>query len=510
MSDGVAAAEARETASAPAAISAPEIATGGTFGIKGLAWAIFEGARNPYYNLVVIYIFAPYFADVVIGGGERGLTLSGLTITIAGIATALTAPFLGVVADKAGQRKPAIALFLTILGLCSAALWWSQPGDVGLGIWPTMALLATAYCCYGYSEVLHNAMLPQAGRPTALPYISGLGLAMGNVFSVGILIFFLWALMLPASPFAGSGPIPDAPLFGFDTSAYEHQRFAGPFAAMWLAALILPFFLFMPDGHPGAVTWKRAAADLFFGENRAAGERDGPLQRLAKFGRYLVGLFREQPQVMRFLISRTIYADGMAALLTLGAVYVATFMGWNAIEVLIFGLAGLIFGAIGGFVGGALDRSLGPRNALIVELTALVFLLFTQLSITPNSLFFGLVPSGEPVWGSPFFPTLSDLVYFSFIVPVAIAVVACISSSRYMLVHTAPPKRIGEFFGLYAIAGTVTVWMGPGLVSLLTFLSGNQRIGMSGIGIMFAVGLAVLFTVKSDKTPAHVREAEGA
>ena len=28
---------------------------GGPFGIKGLAWAIFEGARNPYYNLIVIY-----------------------------------------------------------------------------------------------------------------------------------------------------------------------------------------------------------------------------------------------------------------------------------------------------------------------------------------------------------------------------------------------------------------------------------------------------------------------
>ena len=37
-------------------------ADGGPFGIKGLAWAIFEGARNPYYNLIVIYVFAPYFA----------------------------------------------------------------------------------------------------------------------------------------------------------------------------------------------------------------------------------------------------------------------------------------------------------------------------------------------------------------------------------------------------------------------------------------------------------------
>ena len=49
--------------------------------IKGLAWAVFEGARNPYYNLIVIYVFAPYFAKELAGGGEHGLSLSGLALT---------------------------------------------------------------------------------------------------------------------------------------------------------------------------------------------------------------------------------------------------------------------------------------------------------------------------------------------------------------------------------------------------------------------------------------------
>ena len=44
---------------------------------------------------------------------------------------------------------------------------------------------------------------------------------------------------------------------------------------------------------------------------------------------------------------------------------------------------------------------------------------------------------------------------------------------------------------------------GPGIVSLLTWLTGNQRIGMAGIGVMFAIGLAVLWKVKSDKVPEH-------
>jgi UMF1 family MFS transporter len=186
-------------------------------------------------------------------------------------------------------------------------------------------------------------------------------------------------------------------------------------------------------------------------------------------------------------------------------VFASTFLGWSGVEILFFGITGVLFGAVGGFVGGVLDRALGPKMALVWEISALVILLLMQLSITPDSLLFGLIPSGEPVWDSPFFDTLSDIVYFLFVIPVAIAVVASISSSRYMLVHIAPRERIGEFFGLYAIAGTVTVWMGPGIVSLLTWITGNQRIGMGGIGFMFLIGLIVLWKVQAPKHPDENR-----
>ena len=65
-----------------------------------------------------------------------------------------------------------------------------------------------------------------------------------------------------------------------------------------------------------------------------------------------------------------------------------------------------------------------------------------------------------------------------------------------MLVTLAPPGRSGEFFGLYALAGTITVWMGPLLVEQFTLLSGDQRIGMLSINLLFAIGLAVLLTVR--------------
>jgi len=82
---------------------------------------------------------------------------------------------------------------------------------------------------------------------------------------------------------------------------------------------------------------------------------------------------------------------------------------------------------------------------------------------------------------------------------VAIAATASISSSRAMLVQLAPAGRSGEFFGLYAIASTITVWMGPLLVEIFTNAFNSQRIGMASIVILFAIGVMVLTFVKVEK-----------
>jgi MFS-type transporter involved in bile tolerance (Atg22 family) len=68
--------------------------------------------------------------------------------------------------------------------------------------------------------------------------------------------------------------------------------------------------------------------------------------------------------------------------------------------------------------------------------------------------------------------------------------------STYLLPITVQTNRATSFFGLYAIAGTITVWMGPLLVEYFTLWSNNQRIGMASISLLFLIGLAVLFSVK--------------
>ena len=455
---------------------------------------MFEWARNPYYILIVIYIFAPYFARDIIGAdllasgrldalpAEEALatanahgqaTIASVT-KWAGMIAALTAPLLGAALDRGGRLKPILALFLGVIVVCSALLWFAMPGGQGFGTGTIMALLVIAYVAYTYSEVTHNAMLSVAGEPRKLAMISGLGLGLGNLAATLIFLAIALLFVLPATlgwPFA-------QPQFGVDLSKFEHARLAGPICAIWLALFSIPFFLNARDpGVPGA-SWPRA-----FREGVASVWRT--IRAAAQYR-----------ELMKFLLARMFYADAMAALLALGAVYVALFLGWDFLEMLCYAIFASACAFAGGLFGGWLEERIGVKRALVFEILAMVVTGLCQLSITQESLFLGLVENRE-VWSGPVFQTLSDLVYLGLISVVAITATASISSGRTMLVLLAPQGRSGEFFGLYAIAGTITVWMGPLLVERFTLWSGDQRIGMLSINLLFAFGVMLLLTVRT-------------
>ena len=47
-----------------------------------VSWALFEWARNPYYILIMIYIFGPYFTNDVIGDPVLGQEIWGYILSL--------------------------------------------------------------------------------------------------------------------------------------------------------------------------------------------------------------------------------------------------------------------------------------------------------------------------------------------------------------------------------------------------------------------------------------------
>lgn len=463
---------------------------GGLLAPAGFSWALFEFARNPFYMLIVTYVFPPYFQSFVIGDPVKGQAAVADATGWAGVIAALTCPLLGAMMDRGGARKPLMAVFIAMLVIPGVALWWSLPGSTdaagvfhgptaGLGVFGTMMFLVLAYVGYSYSEMTHNSMLRTSGRPESLSQISGAGIGLGQLGAA----LCLTAVVIIAIT-AGS--------LGTAEGDYVLQRGTGPFLAVWLLVFVTPFFLFTPDGSPPGGSWARAAREVF-----ASKGKFDPVGRVVGIFTYLRGLFRQFPETMKYLLACLIFKDGITALLAIGGVYSAGVLGWGVAEMGLYGIWASIFGAIGGlWVAGVLDRTFGPRRAIMLQLGLLCICFVTALGITQDSIFYGLVPAGHTVNGLPVFNTLADVTYLGIIAVIAALAAANIAASRFMMVVLAPKERLSEFFGLFAMSSTATVWIGPILISIFTNASNSQRIGFSPVLLLLAIGLALMFTLK--------------
>lgn len=438
--------------------------------------------------LGTIYVFAPYVSNVVIGDPIQGQAMISGWHKTAGIIIALTAPFLGAATDRMGRRKPLLAVFTLALALTIVVQWWALPGGQGLPMWALGLAVTASGIAFVYTEVLHNAMLTRAAHPQVLSQVSGMGLALGNAGSVLLLVFVLVTMALPGQvplPF-----IPDAPLFGLDPAKFEPSRVVTILCAVWLIVFAVPLFLYTPDL---ITTGERFGDAMKHGVGNV-------IRTLRKLGEYR--------NVALFLIARMLYADGKTAILIFSGIYAAGTMGWGLIEMLSYGIILSIFAVLGGVVGGWLDHTIGPKRAVVVEIGVTFMCLIAMVSMTATSmLFFIPVDPNAVVWDAPMFNTAPELAYLGFAIIIAISITAAYASSRTLMARLAPAGMEGEVFGLYALSGSATAWLGPLLVEHFTESYHSQRAGFGSITILLVVGFLLLLFVRPPASP-HARSGD--
>lgn len=439
---------------------------------SGLAWAVYEGARTPYVILIKVYIFIPYLATVLVGDPVRGQTLVAQLVMAYGLLSAFTSPLLGAALDRIGPRKPALAVVTTLLVALIASLWWAKPDGSGLPLSATCAVVFAAGLLFAYTEVLHNSMLPYAAPTAQTSAASGLGLALGSAISVVLLAAVLWGFALPAK-MALPG-FPAEPLFGLSAAAHETDRITAPIVAVVFAIGALPLFLCGKDAPRGL---------------GGGGARDA----FAGVWRMLKALKTNRPMAI-FLGSRMLYTDGMTAILLFTGVYAAGVMGWSALELLSLGVIVSVFLSLGGLLGARLDRAFGPKRAIQIELAIVIVGQILLLGLAPDRLLYAPW-SPEPVWNGPVFRSAPEIAFVAIACLNALGICGSYASSRSMLTKLSTPEDIGGWFGLYALSGTATVWLGSALVGAATAAFGAQQAGfvvLLGLLIAGSVGMAFL------------------
>lgn len=449
-----------------------------------ISWAMFEWARAPYVALITIYVFAPYFTNTVIGDPVRGQGQWSLANTLAGVVVALLAPITGAMADRLGRRKPWLVGIMLFMVPSCIALWWVMPaGQGGLPIPFVMMLIVILVAGFSCGEVFHNSMLPAIVSPQRIGGLSGLGLAVNNTGALIALTGVLWVIALPASHLVDWSFLPAQPWFGLDPQQHEHARIAGPIAGIWLLIFHLPLLLWTPDAKPTGIPVRQAV---------------GQGWRQLK---HTVKCARQMANVGLFLLARMLFTDGLVALIVYAGIYVSGVFHWDVAGMLLFGLALTPAGVIGGLLGGWIDNHIGSKRAVQIAIGGTVVFMLGAISITPTQIFFMPYDAAAagPLWAFPYFQTLPEVLYLGLFVILVIFIGAAFANSRAMMARISPISMMSQFFGLYAVSGWATAFVGHGLVALTTSVFQSQRAGFASPLLLLAAGLVLMHWVKEER-----------
>lgn len=440
------------------------------------SWMLFDWAAQPFFTVVLTFIFGPYFVSRLAQDAVIGQATWGYTVTISGVIIALLAPVLGSIADASGPRKPWIAFFALIKIASLLLLWLAAPGSA---LWLPMLCVICATVAAEFSIVFNDSMMPRLLPPEQIGRVSNQAWALGYIG--GLVALFAVLLLLAANPQSGTTLLGIPALFGLDPARGEDARITGPLASVWYLIFILPMFVWTPDS--------RSQRSLGVALRHGLGEL-----------RRTLGDLKQRPGLVRFLIARMTYQDGVNGLLALGGTFAAGMFGWQTLEMGLYGIMLLVI-AIGGCYGASwLDGRLGSKAVVVMSLACLIVATLGIISTGPGYTLFGLMALSPADSGGPF-GTAAEKAYILFGMLVGLAFGPVQASSRSYMARSVGAEEAGRYFGIYSLAGRATSFLAPLSVASLTLWADSARIGMSALVVFLVVGFVIL--LKSPYPASH-------
>jgi len=139
-----------------------------------------------------------------------------------------------------------------------------------------------------------------------------------------------------------------------------------------------------------------------------------------------------------------------------------------------FGLTLNVTAGLGAAGFAFLDDKWGPKPVITLSVGAIAVIGIAMLMVTDKSVFWALG------MGLGLFLGPSQ------------------AASRSMMARIAPAALRTEFFGLYALSGKATAFLGPALLAVVIDITDSQRIGMATIIPFLILGLILLQWVRED------------
>jgi UMF1 family MFS transporter len=402
-----------------------------------VAWALCDWANSAFATTVMAGFFPLYFKQFWNAGvvATESTFRLGIANGAASIVVALLAPLVGAIADKGGARIKLLMLFTVLGAAMTVGMYWVAKGD-----WVAAAILyAVASLGFWGGNQFYDSLLTDVAKERDYDLVSGYGYALG--YLGGGLLFAVNVLMVmkPA-------------MFGI-ADASEGVRVSFVTVGIWWVVFTIPV-LFVKES--------RASAPLPF----AAAIRAG-WQELLGTIRHLRG----DRTLLWFLLAYWFYIDGVNTIikmavdygLSLGLAQASLITALLLVQFVGFPAA-LLFGWIG--------KRIGPRAGIFIGIG---------------------VYTGAA--GYAYFLN-SETGFFALAVVIGLVQGGVQSLSRSLYGRLVPAGKSGEFFGFYNLMGKAAAILGPLLTGVVALTTGDSRLAIVSISILFIIGAAFLSRVR--------------
>jgi len=412
------------------------------------SWVLYDWANSAFATVVLAGFFPLFFKRYWAAGmsvGESSFML-GAANSAASLGVACMAPVLGAIADRGSSRRRFLMFFAVTGMVMTGSLYF-----VAAGNW-VVAVFLYVFAIVGFSggNVFYDALLPLVAGDRKLDIVSSLGFALG--YLGGGLLFALNVCMTiwPAA-------------FGLvDSSAAVQLSFM--MVAVWWAIFSVPVFLFVPEPVGKASGWQAVRAGMH--QLRHTLHEVGRLK--------MVGLF---------LAAYWLYIDGVGTVMRM-AVDFGLSLGFSGNTMIIALLITQFVGFPAAVAFGRLGERAGPKSGIHLAIAVYVAVIIWAYFIRAEWEFYALATAIGLVQGG-----IQAL-------------------SRSMYARLIPSAQSAEFFGFYNMLGKFAAVIGPVMMGYVGVLTGNPRLSILSVLVLFVAGWLVLRLVDEhpESCPAGTRK----
>ncbi|OGV48553.1 MAG: hypothetical protein A2X49_15320 [Lentisphaerae bacterium GWF2_52_8] len=409
------------------------------------SWALYDAA-NSCYALVLMTTVMPVFFKTYSATGmpETEATARwGFANSAASLLLALSAPFLGALADCTNRKREFLAAFMLFGALMTALISGSQQGA-----WlPALVLYGASLIGFSGANIFYDAMLLDVTKPERMDRLSAIGFAFGYIGSVVPFIGILFLLNWGASRNMGA----------------EMAKLAFVITSVWWLALSLPLLRRMPQASRS--------------DSVSCGGITAALSSLWRTVREILA----RKEILLFLAAYFFYIDGVDTVIQMAIPY-GVDLGLKSGELMIVILVIQLVAFPCALIYGRLTNRFSAKAMILLGI-AVYFVIILAGYMLP------VLPSYK----------LKLCAFWGIALLVASSQGGIQALSRSFYAKLIPAERAAEFFGVYNIFGKFAAIMGPFLMAVTIKFSGSSRLGILSLAILFAIGGLILFPLRETK-----------